>query len=132
MGKICVFEIYSNPQYFIFMTEEIRTIPPPKIIGITVSVDVADREYGKGTSSFLNAQLKWNETDAPGLNQLDDVIVDGLDLYFSVWSTLLASRYAIGIINAEEFNKRLGASAKRLAQVRKYYKKEIAKDSSNV
>jgi hypothetical protein len=100
----------------------------PQITGITLSVNFGDKEYGKGSDSFMNASLKWEDSEAPTLLQLDDVIIDGLDLYFAVWQTLLASRYTTGVINAEEFNKRLEASQKRLKMIRKFYKKEISED----
>lgn len=100
----------------------------PQITGITLSVSFGDKDYGKGSESFMNASLKWSETEAPTLEKLDEVIVDGLDSYFACWQTLLASRYATGVINADEFNKRLEASQKRLKMVRKFYKKEIASE----
>ncbi len=98
----------------------------PLITGITLSVSFGDKEYGKGSESFLNASMKWNDSEALTLDKVDNVIIDGLDLYFAVWQTLLASRFATGIIDAEEFNKRLEASQKRLTMIRNYYKKEIS------
>ncbi len=93
------------------------------VTAITISAEFGDKEYGKGSESFMNMSAKM---PAPvPLENLDDVIVDGLDMYFACWQTLLASRYATGVINAEEFNKRLEASQKRLKMIRKFYKKEV-------
>lgn len=76
----------------------------------------------------MNMSAKVPSPEGVLLENIDDVIVDGLDMYFACWQTLLASRYATGVINADEFNKRLEASQKRLKQIRKYYKKEVSSE----
>jgi hypothetical protein len=96
------------------------------ITGITISAEFGDKEYGKGHESFMNMSAKVPAPDGIPLEQIDGVIVDGLDMYFACWQTLLASRYATGQINADEFNKRLEASNKRLKMIRNFYKKEVA------
>ena len=94
------------------------------VTGITLSAEFADKEYGNGQESFMNMSAK---CPAPvPIENLDEVIVDGLDMYFACWQTLLASRYATGQIKADEFNKRLEATQQRLKMIRKFYKKEIA------
>jgi len=94
------------------------------VTGITISAEFADKEYGNGQESFMNMSAK---CPAPvPIENLDEVIVDGLDMYFACWQTLLASRYATGQIKADEFNKRLEATQQRLKMIRKFYKKEIA------
>jgi hypothetical protein len=94
------------------------------VTGITISAEFADKEYGNGQESFMNMSAK---CPAPvPIENLDEVIVDGLDMYFACWQTLLASRYATGQIKADEFNKRLEATTTRLKMIRKFYKKEVA------
>jgi len=94
------------------------------VTGITISAEFADKEYGNGQESFMNMSAK---CPAPvSTENLDSVIVDGLDMYFACWQTLLASRYATGQIKPDEFNKRLEATTKRLKMIRNFYKKEVA------
>lgn len=96
------------------------------ITGITISADFGDKEYGKGSESFMNMSAKVGGTEGVALTEIDGVIVDGLDMYFACWQTLLASRYATGVIKAEEFNLRLEATQKRIKMIRKFYQKEVA------
>ena len=96
------------------------------VTGITISAEFADKEYGKGNESFMNMSAKVPSPAGLPLEELDSVIVDGLDMYFACWQTLLASRYATAQINANEFNKRLEATQKRLKMIRTFYKKEVA------
>lgn len=95
-----------------------------EITGVTISAEIADKEYGKGSECFMNMSGKC-PSPLP-LTQIDEVIVDSLDMFFACWQTLLASRYAAGRLPAEDFNKKLEASQRRLKQIRTYYKKEIA------
>ena len=57
----------------------------PEIVGITVSIEISNKNYGNGTASFMNLQGKY-----PDPATLDDVLVDGLEMYFSAWRSLLA------------------------------------------
>lgn len=60
------------------------------------------------------------------MEAIDDVISDGLDMYFAAWSTLLGTRFATGIIKADEFKQRLADTQSRLAMVRKYLRSHKA------
>lgn len=98
---------------------------PPIITGITVSISFGDKEYGKGSESFENIQAKWSESQAPGLDKLDEVIDSGLDLYFAAWKTMLGTRFATGVIDAETFKTTLRNSELRLESVRKFLRKGV-------
>lgn len=93
----------------------------PIISGVTVSVDVGDKEYGNGQSCFMNMQGRYPEPGQP-LDEIIDVVVDGLDMYFAAWRTLLASRWATGKINSEEFKETLAAVTIRIEKARRYLK----------
>lgn len=97
-----------------------------EITSVTISADFGDKEYGSGTESFMNITAKC-PVPVP-IEGIDEVILDGLDMYFACWSTLLASRWTTGVISAEDFNKRKAVAVKRLEQVRKIYKKEITSE----
>lgn len=93
----------------------------PIISGVTVSVDVGDKEYGNGQSCFMNIQGRYPEPGQP-MDELVDVVVDGLDMYFAAWRTLLASRWATGKITSEEFKETLAAVSTRIEKARRYLK----------
>lgn len=91
----------------------------PIITGITVSVDIGDKEYGNGQSSFMNIQGKYPESGQP-LEDIIDVVADGLDMYFAAWRTLLAGRFATGKLSSEEFKSTLSAVTLRIDKTRSY------------
>jgi hypothetical protein len=91
----------------------------PEIIGITVSVSLADKTYGTGSESFFSVQGKY-----PDPAVLKDLLLDGLDMYFAAWESLLASRYATGLSTAAEFKKAVEDAKIRLAKVRGFLQKE--------
>lgn len=93
----------------------------PEIVGITVSVNLADKTYGSGSESFMNVQGRY-----PDPAVLKDVLIDGLEMYVSAWESLLASRYATGLSTAEEFKKAVADAKVRLEKVRNFLQKEEA------
>lgn len=95
----------------------------PHIKEITVSVTIADKEYGNGTEAFHC--LKADYPNGVPVTEIDDVISHGLDMYFSSWKTLMGARWATGKINNEEFKDVLTKVELRLEKVRKFLRKEI-------
>src|SRR5208337_2537562 len=94
----------------------------PEIVGITVSVEFGfEGDYGKGTKSFANIQGRY-----PDPAVLKEVITDGLSMYFAAWESLLASRYATGVMLGPEFKKALEDGKIRLAKVRSFLAKDQA------
>jgi hypothetical protein len=91
----------------------------PEIIGVTVSVNLSDKNYGSGSESFISLQGRY-----PDPTILKDVLFDGIDMYFSAWESLLASRYATGAGTALEFKKALEDAKIRLSKVRAFLQKE--------
>lgn len=97
----------------------------PVITGITVSLDIANKEFGNGSASFMNVQGKY-----PDPATLDDVLIDGLDMYFAAFRSLLASRYATGLLSGPDF-KDVGAKAEaKYAKIRAFLVKEQAQEQS--
>ena len=92
----------------------------PTIIGVTVSVDVSDKSYGTGNSSFMNVQGRYPDPGVP----LADVLIDGLDMFLAAWKSLLAGRYATGVVTGAEFKKQLGEAEAKFAKVHKFLQKE--------
>lgn len=93
----------------------------PIISGVTVSVDVGDKEYGNGQSCFMNIQGRYPDSGQP-FEELIDVVTDGLDMYFAAWRTLLAGRFATGKITSDEFKETLAAVSLRIEKTRRYLK----------
>jgi len=97
----------------------------PIVHGVTVSVDFGDKEFGNGSNSYMNIQARYPDPGKP-VSELGDVVVQGLDLYFAAWKTMLSSRYATGVISGPDFKAALEAAEKKLAKVRAYLAKEAA------
>ena len=97
------------------------------ITGITISAEFSDKEYGNGSGNFMNISAK--APDVP-LESIDDVISDGLDMYFAAWKTLLATRFATGIIKADELKQRISDSEQRLASVRKFLRNHPTRETT--
>lgn len=92
------------------------------ITGVTVSLEMGyEQEYAKGTKSFISLQGKY-----PDPSSIDEALIDGLDMYFAAFKSLLASRAATGVIGGKEFKETLAAVEARLAKV----KGVLAKDSA--
>lgn len=92
----------------------------PQVTGITVSVEFGDTVYGTGSKSFSNLQAKFPEP----VDELNDVVDEGLELYFAAWKTLLAGRMATGVIDAETFRAQFTATSERIDKVRKYMRRK--------
>ena len=93
----------------------------PVITGLTVSVDIGDKEYGNGQSCFMNIQGRYPEPGQP-MEEIIDVVVDGLDMYFAAWRTLFASRFATGKISKDDFKETFAAVSSRIEATRRYLK----------
>lgn len=109
----CMAESESNPKQL-------------SIVGITLSVDFGDKEYGKGVGSFMNISAKVPDPDGIPIEKIDDVITSGLDLYFATWKTLLGTRFATGVIDAKTFKQTLQDSTLRLEMVRKFLRSGVS------
>ncbi len=92
----------------------------PQVTGVTVSVEFGDTVYGTGSKSFTNLQAKLPEPTT----DLNDVVDQGLDLYFAAWKTLLAGRMATGVIDADTFRTQFTATSERIEKVRKFLRRK--------
>jgi hypothetical protein len=95
-----------------------------QITGLTLSVEFGDMEYNKGTKSFMNLSARCPEGAAIPLDNPNEAIIAGLDMYLTAWTTLMNARLASRIINKTEFEtgmldlkKRIGTLKARLYQV---------------
>jgi hypothetical protein len=95
----------------------------PYITSLTLSAEISDKEYGNGTKAFMNLSGRWPEPGKP-IEEIDDVVQEGLDLYFAAWKTMLASRYSTGAIDGKTLKEHLSAAETRLARVREFIRKD--------
>jgi hypothetical protein len=93
----------------------------PKLTGITVSLSFGDKIYGTGSDSFMNASAKWSDIANP---TLEDAVDQGLDLYLLTWKTLLAGRWATGVIDTETFKAQLAATTEKIEKSRKFLRRK--------
>ena len=95
------------------------------ITGITVSVEIADKSYGAGQTSFMAISSKLPE-GTPGLPwDTDAVIGDGMDKYFAAWQTLLQAALASGQLTQAEYVEQTQRFLTRIKKVRALYKKLV-------
>ncbi len=82
------------------MTESITAqpkAPVPKQSGyriksITVSLEIADKEYGNGNAAFTSIQAQVDDTP---IEQIDSVIDAGLSLFVACWEVILGGKLAV-------------------------------------
>lgn len=100
------------------------------ISAVTVSVEMADKNYGSGQSDFMSVGSRLPET-AEGLDMsIDDVIQDGLHKYFAAWQTLMQAAWASGRIDRDIYETETKNTLRRLKKVRALYKRVLQADST--
>ena len=92
----------------------------PQVTGVTISVDFGDTSYGAGTKCFGSLTAKFPEPTS----ELDQVVDEGLDLYFAAWKTLLAGRFAAGVIDADTFRAQFAATTERIEKIHKFLRRK--------
>jgi hypothetical protein len=96
----------------------------PSITSVTLSITLSDKEFGKGEECFMSVKGEYPEAGIP-LTEIDQVMNDGLDMYFGVWKTILANRFVNKVINAVTLKDNLDSAEKRLHNVKKFLNKPV-------
>ena len=73
------------------------------IQGVTVSVELADKDFGNGTGRFVS--LRGGYQNGVPLSQASFVIEDSLELFLAAWKSLLSSRFAQSAMTGDEFKE---------------------------
>lgn len=78
-------------------TPQPQAAGPAKLAGyriksISVSLEIADKEYGNGNSGYANIQAHVDDTP---IEQIADVINAGLSLYVAAWEIILGGKLAV-------------------------------------
>lgn len=91
------------------------------ITSVTVSLEVADKSYGDGSGRFVTLTAKTPDgTAGVPLEKLNDVLLQSLDMHLVAYQSLMAQRFAAGVIKSDELNKCLTLMPRRLQKVRDF------------
>jgi hypothetical protein len=94
------------------------------IHGVTVSVDFSEKNYGSGNGRFLSASSKVpGDSEGIPLDKADEVMSDGVELYFTAWQTLMQTRFATGEITGSDYKRQTAAFMVRIERIQALYKK---------
>ena len=91
--------------------------PTYRINSISVSLELADKNYGSGMAHHANVQAF---VDDASLDQINDVIDAGLMLYVAAWRTLMAGQLVtkLGAMSGNEVREIMGKINSRLGKVK--------------
>ena len=89
---------------------------------VTISLEVADKEYGNGTSRFFNLKGSYQDGGVP-LEEIGTVVDDSLILFSAAWKSLLGSKFAQGMLNGETLKGELDKVIRRTEKVRQFLNK---------
>jgi hypothetical protein len=89
--------------------------PSFRISNVTVSIEIADKEFGNGNSGYTSIS---GYVDDAGLAQIESVIDAGL--YIAAWETVLGGKVATKLLamSAQELQDTVAAVQRRAAKVR--------------
>lgn len=68
------------------------------ITAVTVSAEIAAKDFGSGTGHFMSMSGKFPDSAPIPLENIEDVIDQSLIMYFHCWKTLIAGQFATGVI----------------------------------
>jgi len=91
--------------------------PNYRVKSISVSLELSNKDYGKGAAHYSNIQAY---VDDAGLDQINDVIDAGLMLYVAAWRTLMAGQLVtkLGVMTGNEVREIMGKINSRLGKVK--------------
>jgi hypothetical protein len=91
--------------------------PTFRIKGVTVSVEIADKEYGNGNAGYTSITAT---VDDASLEHIENVVDAGLNLFIAAWETVIGGKVATKMLGmgAQELQDTVAIIRKRLAKVR--------------
>ena len=93
------------------------------ITAVTISVEAADKEYGKGDSRFTSLKGSYRD-EGVTLADIDLVVLDSLDMFLAAWRSLLLAKYTQGTLPGKELTAALDRAVQRTEKARAYLKRE--------
>jgi len=100
-----------------------------RIKSISISLEIATKEYGSGNSGYANIQAHVDDTP---IEQIADVINAGLSLYVAGWEIILGGKLAVkmNVLTPAETQQAVMTVQRRLAKVQAMlHEAHAAKDS---
>jgi hypothetical protein len=88
------------------------------ITGLTLSIEFGDVSYGAGNKSFMNLHARCPDGDPIPLDDPNQAIEAGLDMYLTAWTTLMMGRLAVRTITKEEFDAGMAKLKERIATLK--------------
>ena len=98
------------------------------VTSMTISIDVSDKEYGKGSSYFSNLTAKTPDAPIP-LDKIEQVVDEGLKMFLTVFQTILTGRFATGNLSSQEFKELWEISETRFAKIHKFLLSQSAEET---
>ena len=99
------------------------------IRSVTVSLELADKEFGNGMSRFFNMKGAYQEGGIP-LEEVADVVDDSLTMFMAAWKSLLGSKCAQGKIDGKTMQEEVQKVIKRTAKIQAYLRREDGSEPS--
>jgi hypothetical protein len=91
------------------------------IQSVTISIELADKEYGNGIGRFLN--LKGSYQDGVTLEGVGSVIEDSLDMFLAAWKSLLCSKFAHGCMGGKDLKAKFEDAVAKTEKVKSYLRR---------
>jgi len=98
------------------------------ITGVTVSIEMSDKTYGSGTSSFCSVSSRLSDKADPVSMSMDEVVQDGVDKYLAAWQTLMQAALTTGQIESDQFQAQTKQALRRVGKVRALYQKIVKRE----
>jgi hypothetical protein len=91
--------------------------PSFRIKTLTVSVEIADKQYGDGNSGYSSITAS---VDDASLEHIENVIDAGLNLFVAAWQNVIGGKVATKMLGmgAQELQDVVGKIRNRLVKVR--------------
>jgi len=92
------------------------------VIEVTVSVELADKEYGSGSSRFIS--LKGAHKDGLPVAEAGPVIDDALELFLAAWKSLLGARWSQGGMTGDDLRTWVEKAVRKTEKVKEFLRAE--------
>jgi hypothetical protein len=95
---------------------------------VTISLEVADKEFGNGMSRFVNLKGRYQDGGIP-LEEMGTAVEDSLDMFLGAWKSLLAAKFSQGIINGQTLKEKIENAMVQTDKVKAYLRRHDGSSS---
>lgn len=111
------------------MTKPLSGDERAPVVSITVSLEIKDMEYGKGSSKFVS--LRSEVPEGSTALTLDEAFDRSLDMIGTALASTLAAKAAVGEMSSSALTERIEKASSRLKWVRRKVKAPKATDEDH-